>query len=491
VGTLYSLSVRQLILRHKYLFLAGALAALALRLVFLTFWPRVEGDSLLYLDLARNWLAHGIYGFSNSDGGVDATYIRLPGYPGFLALAFLLVGFNHLNSALVLQILIDVAACFVIAALAYETFATQPWRDRAAVIAFFIAALCPFTANYAALPLTESLEFDCTALAFLAAVKAIRGFNAGELRWRWWALSGIAIAACILLRPDGGLVLIAFGLYFLFLLARKISQPPLALRRRQMIAAGLLVACCALAPLAPWTLRNWLVFRQFHPLAPRYTTEPGEYVPLGVIKWERTWVADYVSVEDIGWKISADVPGEFADINKLPARAIDSPEQRARTAALLEEYNQTLVLSPATDAKFAQLADERIAHSAFRYYVQLPLLRLADMWLRPRTEMLSIEQRWWDFADNDADETAISLFFLVLNFLLVAAALFAAIRLRPSAVGYGLMLTFVIARSVFLLSIENPEPRYTLECYPVVYVFAAAAITYASTRRTLAHRAQL
>jgi hypothetical protein len=33
---------------------------------------------------------------------------------------------------------------------------------------------------------------------------------------------------------------------------------------------------------------------------------------------------------------------------------------------------------------------------------------------------------------------------------------------------------FVVLRSLFLGTLENPEPRYTLECYPVVFVLAAA-----------------
>jgi hypothetical protein len=32
----------------------------------------------------------------------------------------------------------------------------------------------------------------------------------------------------------------------------------------------------------------------------------------------------------------------------------------------------------------------------------------------------------------------------------------------------------VILRSLFLGTLENPEPRYTLECYPVLIVLAAA-----------------
>jgi hypothetical protein len=38
----------------------------------------------------------------------------------------------------------------------------------------------------------------------------------------------------------------------------------------------------------------------------------------------------------------------------------------------------------------------------------------------------------------------------------------------------GVLLTFVMLRSLFLGTLENPEPRYTLECYPVVIVLAAA-----------------
>jgi len=37
-----------------------------------------------------------------------------------------------------------------------------------------------------------------------------------------------------------------------------------------------------------------------------------------------------------------------------------------------------------------------------------------------------------------------------------------------------LLLTFVILRSVFLGTLENPEPRYTLEMYPMVILLGAA-----------------
>jgi hypothetical protein len=63
----------------------------------------------------------------------------------------------------------------------------------------------------------------------------------------------------------------------------------------------------------------------------------------------------------------------------------------------------------------------------------------------------------------------------------VVAALWALVRLawvrRTSAVRWaGLFLCFLVLRSAFLGTLENPEPRYTLECYPVIIVLAASLL---------------
>jgi hypothetical protein len=36
------------------------------------------------------------------------------------------------------------------------------------------------------------------------------------------------------------------------------------------------------------------------------------------------------------------------------------------------------------------------------------------------------------------------------------------------------LVGFLLLRTAFLGTLENPEPRYTLECYPVVILCAAA-----------------
>jgi hypothetical protein len=67
----------------------------------------------------------------------------------------------------------------------------------------------------------------------------------------------------------------------------------------------------------------------------------------------------------------------------------------------------------------------------------------------------------------------VALGFGVVNLLYVGMALVGFWRIK-GIYGIGLLLCFLILRSLFLGSLENPEPRYTLECYPVVIVLASA-----------------
>ena len=108
-----------------------------------------------------------------------------------------------------------------------------------------------------------------------------------------------------------------------------------------------------------------------------------------------------------------------------------------------------------------------------RYYLVLPLLRIADMWLRPRTEILPPDVRWWEFND-DTKQSVTAVGLGLLNLAYVGGAVLALLRRRPGIRWAGLLLCFVLLRSAFLGTLENPEPRYTLECYPVIIVLAAA-----------------
>jgi 4-amino-4-deoxy-L-arabinose transferase and related glycosyltransferases of PMT family len=460
-------SVRELVRQKAAFFFGASLAALSLRLLLVWRFPAVVDDSRLYADIARNWLQHGIYGITNS-GVIVPTLSRLPGYPAFLAGIFAVFGPDNFRAVLLVQVLFDLATCFLIADMARRLFS-----GRAAQASFLLAALCPFLANYAAAALTETLEVFFTALALDLV---LHGLNIRSTRTHphlTWLGCGLSIGLAILLRPDGGILLAAVGLYLLWLLVKSLRPMHEGMAARippaqSIILAGVLVAVGALAPLVPWTLRNLRTLHKFEPLAPRYATDSDEPVMTGFNRWVKTWIADYVSVQEIYWA----VPGSEMDITRLPNRAFDSPEQRKQTEYLLSAYDESHEMSPELDSQFATLAADRIRAAPLRYYVWLPAVRIADMWVRPRTELFPSDPRWWEFND-DHRWLAVSLAFGAIN--LVYASLFLAGALRSRAIfGFGLFVLFLLLRSAFLGTLENPEPRYTLECYPILILGASA-----------------
>ncbi|MGB7601677.1 MAG: glycosyltransferase family 39 protein [Candidatus Sulfotelmatobacter sp.] len=473
-ATRYILSVLKLLRKDVRFFLAATLAAVALRLVFLLHFPGVVDDSRLYADIAMNWLQYGVYGITNS-GHVMPTLSRLPGYPAFLAAIFAVFGWSNFRAVLLIQLLFDLGTCLLIADIARRIFS-----DRAAKAAFMLAALCPFLANYSAAVLTETLEIFFTTLALDFAVFAMAGVRAeteshttlhSDANLTAWLGCGLSIGACLLLRPDGGILLAAIGAYlFLFFVSaimerrKRGSAPQFA----PILRAGIILVISSLAPLIPWTLRNLHTLHRFEPLAPRYANDSDEPAMSGFNRWTKTWIAEYASVEEIYWN----VPGDAIDFTRLPQRAFDSEQQRQETAQLFADYNQDHDISPELDARFATLAAARIHAAPLRYYVWLPTLRIADMWLRPRTELLPSDPRWWEFND-DGVWLAASIGFGLLNLAYVAAAVAGFVRGRE-CYGLGLLFLFLLLRSVFLGTLENPEPRYTLECYPVIIVAAAA-----------------
>jgi Dolichyl-phosphate-mannose-protein mannosyltransferase len=458
--------VRHLVRQNLRFFLYATLAAFGLRLLFIFRFPGMTTDSFVYGDIAKNWLQHGVYGLSGRDE-ISATYIRLPGYPAFLAAVFAIFGMEHYRAVLVLQMFVDVATCFLIADIARRLIS-----EKAGKAAFLLAALCPFLASYAAAALTETLEVFFTALALDLAIAAVMNAATALL----WIGCGIAIGGAILLRPDGGLLLLTIEGYLFVLLVRRCfklretgTRAPGAdsFSARRLVRAGLIVGAVSLMPLLPWALRNLHTWHRFQPLAPRYANEEDEFVPAGFNRWVKSWIADYASVEEIYWA----VPGQEVDAEKLPARAFDSQAQRETTTALLSDYNGVLHVTPGLDARFAALADQRIRAAPLRYYLWLPFLRIADMWLRPRTETMPSDTRWWEFNDDPKWSTlAVTLGIIGLAYIGLAIA--GLVKVRDIAY-LGLPLSFVILRSAFLGTLENPEPRYTLECYPVVIVLAS------------------
>ncbi len=424
-------------------------AGAALRLWFIHAYPEVQGDPLIYGDIARNWMLHGIYGLSSADA-IRPTLIRLPGYPLFLVLCFRLFGMEHYHAVMYMQTAVDLISCLLIAG-----FTAKIASRRAAWVALWLASLCSFTANYAATPLTETLEIFSIALALFSFARLLE-----NPQWRWGLLLAFAFSYAAILRPDGALLAVAFCPALVFYGSKLWGT-------RLMLRMAIVCGVISILPFVPWTLRNWKTFHVIQPLAPRYAMDPGEDTNPGFNRWTKTVCADLACTWEIYWNANSDV----MPFDHLPSRAFDSQAQYLKTKQLFADYNQTTTLTAEIDARFAQLAQERISAHPFRYYVAMPLLRLTDMWLRPRTELLWIELRWWEYSKHNA-ETEFAFAYAALNLAYIVLALAGLYRWPRFA---GAMLLFIVLRCTLLATIEAPEPRYTLECFPMLIALAGVA----------------
>jgi 4-amino-4-deoxy-L-arabinose transferase-like glycosyltransferase len=437
-------------------------AGLALRLWFVANQARISGDTLIYGNIARNWMQHGVYGFSVLAGVPAPTLIRLPGYPLFLMACFGMFGVEHYSAVMYVQCVIDLCTCLLIAALARRLFGRV-----AAMAALWLSALCPFMATYTAAPLTEVLTLFSIALTFYG-LERWRSAGLGFNRWLW--VIAIAMAYSILLRPEQGMLAAAVIPAMLWMVWRTRERGGPAMHA---VWPVVLAGVCVVLPLAPWTVRNWRTFHVFEPLAPRYATDPGEHVPLGFQRWYRTWAIDFASTEEVYWNYDS-APIWIGD---LPARAFDSDDQYRRTEAALNEYNRTYNGTPALDARFEALAEERIHDDPVRYYVALPVARLLNMIFRPRAEMLEVPLEWWRWREH-RKLTLLAAGLAVLNLGYFALGGVGLWRWRRSGWGphlalAGAMMGFVVLRCVVLLTLDNSEPRYTLEFFPLLIVWSS------------------
>jgi hypothetical protein len=470
--------------------IAALIAGFCLRLLFVLKFPANSGDTVLYEQIATNWLQHHVYGMNVQEQIVPVD-LRMPGYPAFLALVYAISGAinGHVGEAarlwvMIAQVVLDLLTCLLVAWLA--SLLVLIVNDRARpprvfVAGMWLAALCPFTANYVAVPLTEVWATFFTTAALLPLCVVItraqnRWWRRSEQHWilgkDYWYLAGLAgllTGLCTLFRPEAPLLLVAAWLVVGAILI------PQRESLRWLRTAAVMAGFCAV-PLLPWAIRNAVTLHEFQPLAPRNSNLPGELVPSGFMSWEKTWLYRFRDVYLVPWKLNE----EPIEVDEIPARAFDSPAEKERVAMMLEQYNQDLTLTREEDAAFAKLARERTSRHPLRTYFWLPAVRALTLWFTPRIELLPVSGTVFPLAqswEDDRIDQTVTVGLFLLNIFYVGLAIWGGIRLwrrAPAARGaIAVLATFVLVRTAFLTTLETPEPRYVLVCYPVLLALGA------------------
>lgn len=472
-------------------------AGLCLRLFFVLRFPASSGDTVLYEQMASNWLLHHVYAM-DVGGQITPVDLRMPGYPIFLAIVYAITGRTgdaaHF-ALMIVQVFVDLVSCVLIAALgailALMVSEQAPAR-RVFAAGIWLAALCPFTANYTAVTLTEVFAIFFTAAALLPLCLLVgRPRNNGWLFLkRAWtrannyrylaAAAALVVGICTLFRPESPLLLIAAWIVLAVILFTQHEA-----KRWVWTVVGMGFICAI--PLMPWTARNAITLREFQPLAPKYSNLPGELIPYGFMSWEKTWLYRFRDVYLVPWKLN----DEAIRVEDIPSYAFDTNEERDRVASILEPYNNDLTLTADEDEAFGKVARERTARHPLRTYVWLPIARAAVMWFTPRIELIPVSgtvfplvQSWQD----DKVDQSVTVGFFLLNIAYIALAIAGAIRLwRQSAAvrpALGMMILFVVLRTAFLTTIETPEPRYVLVCFPILLALAAQLFRQPSPTNT-------
>lgn len=455
---------------------------LCLRLFFVLNFPAGSGDTVIYEQIAENWLKHHAYAMTVA-GGLLPVDLRMPGYPAVLALIYALTGKTGEAARLFVmlaQIFVDLLTCLVVGALAALTSVSTGSRAsgrRVFTIALWLAALCPFTANYTAVPLTEVFAVFFTALALLFF--SLHFLNKGNSTWYFdrisfyvgdnpGTLAGFCVGLGTLFRPETPLLLAIAILVLIMFFLRKEKLG----RTMRMV---LLMCAAAILPLVPWIIRNAITFHKIQFLAPRDATLPGELDPVGFMSWEKTWLYRFRDCYLVPWKLNEEV----IDLDDIPPNAFDTPEEKERVSDLLDQYNDDLTLTPEEDVAFAQLARERTARHPLRTYLSLPARRMVRIWFTPRIELLPVSGNVFPLlrmADEDPVDQRVTSGLFLLNILYVGLGIAGALRLwrnRAARPVVTLIALYIILRTVFLSTLETPEPRYVLVCFPLLIALAA------------------
>ena len=477
------------------MFLA-AMAGLALRLLFVLLFPSTAGDSDLYLQLGRNLADHHVYGLW-SNGHLVPADLRMPGYPAYLAGVAILFG-RSMRAILLSQALLDLVTCFLTALLA-AALAPSSAHRRVWLAGLWLAATCPFVANYSAVVLTETLVTFFTMAALACFILGLRQ-TPKELSLRTsprqltpfsLALLGAFLTGlATLLRPEMPLLMAVAGLLY-------VARWRGSLGLRKLALAALAMAGAFLLPLVPWAARNFVTLREVQVLSPRYATMPGEYAPVGYYAWTKTWLERYRDIYFSVWAIGEDP----MSLDNTPSMEFDSPREKAHVAALFEQYNQApeMDISPEMDREFAEIAAERTRQHPFRTYVRVPFERALTIWFTPRTELLPIDGKIWPLREQWQDSHADVLTtagFGALGYLYIALAIAAIgfawragrasgvsnLRDAPNLWGILLVVAYLFARTAFLTTVEAPEPRYVITCYPAVLALIALLFSSGSRR---------
>jgi len=147
------------------------------------------------------------------------------------------------------------------------------------------------------------------------------------------------------------------------------------------------------------------------------------------------------------------------------------------------QSHEPVEMTPEIDAGFAAIAHERIARAPLRYYLRLPARRAVTLWCNTHSQYYPFEGELLPLEDLDYDihqQFWLPLFagLTCIYTLLGLGGGWLLWRSRDFPARRGLLLAvlMIFLRLGFFSTVENPEPRYVVEIFPLLSILGGIAI---------------
>jgi hypothetical protein len=444
----------------------------------------VGGDSYVYETVARNILDNFCVSMSAPATSECLPHWggnQLPGYPGFIALVWLVAGKTVFAVLIAQSVVFAIAVTRLLLALAALGLSRNILVGGACLL-----GLSPSLIGFSRSLLTETLA--AAAIIWLL----------GELIMSWKNRSlrivpiGVICSIGLFIRYDFVLVCIPIAMAGIL-----IHRPT------EMFRRGVLIAIIASIPFGMWTVRS---VAQGLPSTPPFGLTPqGERLPSGMLSWIGTWLDDQYELDATVWKlVRYDYKG-FAP----PANAYADDAERNRAETLLNDLrrnHQGAAPSETIDGAFMSLADSRSENAGFDRYILLPMRRLAHMWLSPFPSMgwpseitgderakvkTGLQDGNWSVVATAAMDNFGAVFAKVTvalhRYLLIGIAIIAlAVAWRARGlIGFAttIILSYVFTRSLFFAHTLLIETRYLMPALAWLDVLIILLVAFVASRK--------
>lgn len=449
----------------RRLIVAAVVTGLVVRLVVAVGFDKyVTGDEFWYLGQARALLDGSSY---------PDPFVRPPGTPWFLAAVLGIAGRDAIVAVRVANALVTCMTPWLVARIAVRAGPRFPWLPAAAA---WLQALNPVEVLGVQWAMSENLYVPLTLASVVAALRLAESPGAGRA-----VVLGVLWAALLHVRVDCTLLVAVVAAWGAWQAGGGHVRAAVRASGPWLGALALAVAACI-----PWSVH---VSRAAgRPVFVAHMTEAKglreRWGWLGWVSNQALLRKDWLRLYWFG--------PEQLETAWVGDELFASDAEAVAVRGLIAEAHALGRCDPRIDAEFEVIAKARREATPLRFYVALPLLRTADIWLHPTDSDLprNIEPKRRSVVTRASDAAMVAWRLVgALGFLAAFVLLF---RARTPA---GLLAWMIVLRStsftfgsVIAWSRASYEARYMANVQPLALIVAALAVAWALDRRRVTRR---